>query len=159
MKGLRIVLVSFIFVFSIVAFATSSTVEASQELGELCWEVLENDVVSGTLKLGILLYGDNHYIVNGKALDTAGNTIEILQGIAEIEGEEIWITINSSGRHDGALYTSTSNIILNKSAIDGTILGIDTFAYYGDGTVHNKPFSHILRLITCPFIREARPGG
>jgi hypothetical protein len=111
MKTLAYVLFGFVSIFCLTGMV-SSKAEASEYLGEFCW----TDESGAILKLGASHIGDEHYLLSGHITDD-GNVYPI-HGNAEIEGNNILVSLNGSKKGESWSYNITLNIFTFNGTYD-----------------------------------------
>lgn len=124
---------------------TLSSAAAADYLGDVCWQLDDGAV---TLKLGFSSIGGGHLLVNGRM---SGNGITgIVSGNAEVEGDNLLLTVVHSGRDKESMWTSTSNITINLSTLNGTYESIGHDRNYKDLSVDTEYETGSLTFIRCP---------
>lgn len=126
MKTLGYVLIGFVSIFCLTGIV-SSNVEASDYLGDFCWQ--SGDVI---VKLGVSHMGGGHYLLAGKMIKSDGTLHNIVNGNAEIVGNNIYVTLVHSGNGNGAMWTGTVLVTLDISTLNGTAEGIGHDRNYSD---------------------------
>lgn len=146
MKTLAYVLIGFVSIFCLTGLYLQN-VYASDYLGDFCWQAKGGEVI---LKLGVSHIGGGHYIVSGK-LDE-GTLRGPVHGNAEIEGENVYVTLVGTEKDDDEISNQIYHIILNINTLNGTVESIEhQYNYYevpAFETEYNEPDT--LTFISCP---------
>ena len=116
-------------------FASGSTLEASDYVGEFCWRFLDSNPIPGEFgygTLGVSLAGDGHYLVSGRITDFENNVAEnssAVSGNLEIINNELVVTLTvvftlgTSGQ-PGEFGYSVASLRLDPSTRNGTFRAI-----------------------------------
>jgi hypothetical protein len=122
--------------------------EVLNEIEEYCFAIeLEDGDLLGTVKLGLSHIGDGNYIVSGKAYY---NSLQVIQGNAEIDGNNILLAVNHISKGDTSLSTSSSRILIDRSTFNGTSEFVTHNLNYSDMSLSRDYGTASLTNISCP---------
>lgn len=144
MKKINIMIIGLLFAVTVMA----STVEASEYIGEYCWNVTpQGTTVTGLLRMGVFHFAAEHYMMSGTL--TAGAAIIPYRGNMElINGSYVGSLINA-GISQAVIFNQNAAFQLNTS-FNGTYKGIsnfyDTSANQVASTVDQGTFTKVI----CP---------
>ncbi len=157
MKNLAYVLFGFVSIFCLTGII-SSNVEASDYLGDFCWQSQTEDGIV-IMKVGVSHMGGGHYLLAGKMIKSDGTLHNIVNGNAEIVGNNIYMTLVHSGKGTGAMWTGSVLATLDISTLNGTFEAIGHDRNYSDqpfvsgGIFIDSDTQHetgSVTFITCP---------
>jgi len=153
MKTLAYVLIGFVSIICLVGLL-SSTADASDYLGDVCWQ--SGDVM---IKLGVSYLGGSHFLLAGKMTNSDGTLHNIVNGNAEIVGNSIYGTLVHSGKDSKAMWSGIIYIVLDSATLSGTAEGIGNDRNYSDQPItmgnilidsDTEHSTGSLTLISCP---------
>jgi hypothetical protein len=121
MKIFKYAVIGFVSIFCLTVIV-SSKVEASDYLGDFCWQftptLADPGVPNFIVKLGVFEMGGGHYLLGGKG----GH------GNAKIDGNNVLVTLTVSAAGGGTggndMMVGTYNITLDISTLGGTLAAI-----------------------------------
>ena len=145
MKSFRFAIISFFILFGLLVLAGSSSVEASDYLGEFCWESAKGWLI----RIALTHAGDGHYTVNGRV--TENGHVQAGHGNAEIVGSEVIMHLTSSGFDDTGIWTCVGTAVLDPATLDGVLnsMGIYCDKITGDCEISWNG-QQALTHISCP---------
>jgi len=128
----------------------SSKADASDYIGDFCWDVVGEGGAS-IVKLGVSDLGGQHYLLTGKMINKSDKTLQnILNGNVEFIGTKYYGTIVGSGKDNTSMWTGTTFITLNDSDLNGTAEGIGHDHSYKDLSTDTEYNSSLMTSIPCP---------
>jgi hypothetical protein len=155
MKAFRLALISSVLILCLLICVGSSNVEASEYLGDLCWESTCDGSSICNTKLGVLYIGGSHFLLSGK-ITKDGNLHSIVQGNAEIEGSKVYMILVHSGKDSESMWSGIIHIILDISNLNGTA---EVITHVRDGPIemgniyidsHTRYSTFSVSFIPCP---------
>jgi hypothetical protein len=95
-------------------------VQAADYLGEFCWQ----GGGGGTARLAVTHMGGGHFLLNGKLI---GIVTEPAVGSAEVLGNNVYITLTTTGSDVIDTWASFGRVVLDLATLNGTVevLGVD----------------------------------
>lgn len=148
MKNEKFKVVGYVLMAGLLIVAGLSKAHASDYLGEFCWDLNVGGQNEAKFKLAVTDMGGGHYIVNGTNTFSASNdnAVHAVHGNAEIVGNEVMLTLNSSDGDSVGTSISTFNIRLNMPSLNGTFRSINQD--YSSGTRVFEPLDHTEGAVT-----------
>lgn len=124
--------------------------EASDYLGDFCWEVVDDDDTT-VLRLGFLQMGNGHFIVSGKFIEV-GETPHVLHGSAEIDGSFVYISLMGSEQdYPEFMATGMKHLIIDLSTGNGTYETINHEYNYSNGSISHEYIGQLnMKIVPCP---------
>jgi len=143
-----------------------SPLQASQYLGEVCWDGQEGNVTF-TMKAGISRVGDSHYQIQGQKMYPIPGQIydntSIFSGGGVLMGNHLIFVVTEGPTSDGSQQCAVMHIMINKTTCNGTfsevkpiffisrntIIVSEVFPYHenvGSGPEKDPPYSNQFRI-------------
>ncbi len=149
MKALKLILTGMAIVISLVIGIFDGNAEASNYLGEFCWQVSSNGNAWGTVRLGVTDMGGNQYLTIGR-IDHYDGNIQIINGNAEAKGNDIMVTLNHSSKNSSTMMSGIDQVVLDMNTLNGTFDIIMTVYNYSNKSTSNSFLTGALTYIPCP---------
>jgi hypothetical protein len=99
--------------------------------GDLCWG--NTNEPGSIMKLGVSYIGDGHFLVTGKINRPDGSVHNVVNGNAEIDSGNIYMTLAHSGKDSDAMWAGIIHVILDSSTLNGVAEAIS----------HDRDYSEI----------------
>jgi hypothetical protein len=140
--------ISFVMVIGMIIGVSTLNAWASDYLGELCWHVeKEGELI--IVKLGVTHLGGGHYHLSGKTFED-GNLRHIVNGNAEIEGNNVLITLTGSDKDALEMNSFSSHGILDISTLNGTWDMLNHEVEFPGLEIKTDYENYSLTFIPCP---------
>lgn len=121
MKKINILIIVLLFAFTV----TASAVEASEYIGDYCWNVTpQGTAVTGLLRMGVFNFGDDHYMMSGTL--SVGAIIIPYRGNMELIDSSYVGSLINAGISQAVIFNQNAAFQLNTS-FNGTYKGISNF--------------------------------
>jgi len=127
-----------ILMIGLITFGVSKDAKAQIYYGEYCWEFSSGEDTTGTIQLGLLMFGNWHFTVSGVvSLSKPAGYQFPAYGNLELVGSDWVLTLTIPGSRDGKL-----GIDNYKATLDWSLNGISEWigvyqgaTEYGTGTI------------------------
>ena len=152
MRPLKAMLVIVIMVFF--TWVSVSTVNAGTYIGDFCWRweiSAEGGTETGIIRVAVTDMGNGHYFLNGKIIEEDEPSIQATHGNAEIAGDKVYMTLNTTEADHEEMCAYTIYVVLNWPSLNGTFESIG-LCYKYDSQVIVKDYvgPETATFITCP---------
>lgn len=131
-KSFRIVLIGLVLSFCLLTFVVSSNIQASEYLGEFCWDVVSwGDRPNYVMKLGATHMGGGYYIAQGS--EQVGQDFVAWFGSAQVVGTQIRVSVHETHSNSQPIPTVNADHSGCQWFLDSTTLngnGWCTTAHY-----------------------------
>lgn len=146
MRAFRFAAVSLFMVFFLILGIAISGAHAGNYLGEFCWLCEDGSI----MRIAITHMGNGHYLLNGKMTEPEG-VIQAIHGNAEIVGDKVYITTNSTRSTAEETDASMCHMVLDLATLNGNM---ESLQICHDSTSKEKHLKHVgpwtLTFIPCP---------
>jgi hypothetical protein len=116
----------------------------------LCWVIAASDM-SGFLKLRVASVGGGNYILNGTVI-VDDSIHDIVNGNSVVSGNNVLMALKGSWNDSESMWTTTTNIVLDKTTLNGTFEWISQDFNYSDLSINTQHKTGSLTHILCPLI-------
>jgi hypothetical protein len=116
----------------------------------LCWVMTASDM-SGFLKLRITSAGGGNYILSGTVI-VDDKLHDIVNGSSVLSGNNVLIAVKGSWNDSESMWTATTNIVLDKTTLNGTYDWLSQDFNYSDLSINTQHKTGSLTHILCPLI-------
>jgi len=144
MKKINILIIGLLFAVTVMA----SAVEASEYIGDYCWNVTpQGTAVTGLLRMGVFHFGADHYVMSGTL--TAGAVIIPYRGNMELINSTYVGSLINAGISQAVIFNQNAAFQLDTS-FNGTYKGISNFYNTSGNQVTSTVDLGTFTKVPCP---------
>lgn len=123
--------------------------EASEYLGEFCWQINQSDNRTAVIKVGLFHLGGGHGSISGKVIAGTGGEVNV-HGNAEILGDnKVHLTLVDSFFTGNGTGGEIVNIVLDDS-LNGSYTTMQLWVDTTGSDNRIKPYTGTMTFISCP---------